>query len=252
MEIPTNWTARRIAKFVLAISALALALFFVLAVAEYYTRDSRIVPSVSVEGEEAIARTYEWLYQRCNWTWDVAIPKELYDFYGVKARPVTRDYSVYVTHPDDDAYLELLADHLKQAASEAEYDTWQIAHFAAGFVQSLPQVDDFETAGQKEYPRYPIETLVDGGDCEDTSILLAALLDEMDYGIVLLVISPEEPSAPGHCAVGVEGDESLSGWYYEHSGKKYFYLETTGKGWNIGDIPDEYKEESARIYDIVS
>lgn len=51
-----------------------------------------------------------------------------------------------------------------------------------------------------EYPKYPVETLVEGGDCEDKSILLAAILRAMGYRTALLVFSGN----PGHIAVGVE------------------------------------------------
>ena len=101
------------------------------------------------------------------------------------------------------------------------------------------------TTEWNEYPRYPLETLFDrGGDCEDTSILVAALLDRMGYDICLLILSKAN-----HCAVGVSLD-GVTGSYYNHDGKKYYYLETTGEGWEIGDIPSSITETYAYIYPI--
>ncbi len=41
-----------------------------------------------------------------------------------------------------------------------------------------------------------------------------------------------------HVAVGVACSDA-SGTYYELSGVNYYYCETTGDGWNIGQIPDD-------------
>jgi len=47
--------------------------------------------------------------------------------------------------------------------------------------------------------KYPVETPVERGDCEDKSILLAAILRALGYRTALLVF----PDDPGHMAVGV-------------------------------------------------
>ena len=53
--------------------------------------------------------------------------------------------------------------------------------------------------------------------------------------------------APG-CRVGI--GETISGEYYEHEGKRYYYCETTGYGGKIGDIPEEFRGIDARIYPV--
>jgi len=35
-----------------------------------------------------------------------------------------------------------------------------------------------------------------------------------------------------------------------YNGGKYYYLETTGSGWGIGELPREYSDATAYIYDI--
>ena len=230
----------RLIAALMAVAVLLVSLSYLIGTRHEF----RVVPSVAAELEGAVTRTYQWSYGRYDWTWDVAIPKELYDFYKAKNRPSGPNYSICVLDQEDDAYLEKLVDKLEQAAGEVGYDKWDTANFVARFVQNLPHTEDLATTGHSEYPRYPVETLVDGGDCEDTSILTAAVLDEMGYGVALLLLED-------HIAVGIEGDEHIHGWYYEHNGKKYFYLETTGKGWKVGDIPDENKEDGVHIYSIV-
>ncbi len=197
------------------------------------------------ESSDIITMQYDWRYAGTEWTWTLNLPRALYDYYREMPRPPTEDYSVYVTHPEDDSHLEMLVEEIEEAAISEGFDEWETVNFAVSFVQSLPYTSDSVTTPYDEYPRYPIETLVDnGGDCEDTSILMAAILHEMGYGVVLL-------SLPGHWAVGILGGEGIDGTYWEHNGKKYFYLETTGQGWQIGELPPKFQGEAAHIYDIV-
>lgn len=190
---------------------------------------------------EFIERHFTWEYFG-EWNWDVLIPEALYDYYHEIPRPPTRNYSIYVTHPWDDPYINSMVNKIKGAAEEKGYDEYQMVEFTIAFVQSLPYTVDSVTSPFDEYPRYPVETLVDGGgDCEDTSILLAALLNEMGYGVVLLGL-------PEHMAVGLKGGENIYGTYWEYEGAKYYYIETTGSGRKIGELPDEYTDMSASIY----
>lgn len=111
------------------------------------------------------------------------------------------------------------------------------------FVQSLRYTSDSASTGYDEYPRFPVETLVDdGGDCEDTAILFATLVLILDYNVVLI-------NPPNHLAVGVWGD-NLYGSYYTYNSRRYYYCETTGDGYNIGNIPSEYEGASAYLYSI--
>ncbi len=193
--------------------------------------------------DELIARSYAWEYQG-KWTWDLKVPQSLYDYYKNLPRTPTTNYSVYATHPLDNEHIGKLVEKLELAAKEAGFNPYQTVEFAAAFVQSLPYTSDLVTTGFDEYPRYPMETLVDnGGDCEDTSILLASILKGMGYGTVLIMFED-------HAAVGVLGGSNIYGTYWEHSGGKYYYIETTGSGWKIGELPDEFKDQGAKIYDL--
>lgn len=117
--------------------------------------------------------------------------------------------------------------------------------FLIDFVQNLPYVPDDVSTGYDDYTKFMTETMAEAeGDCEDTSVVLAALLqsEPFNYDAVLLLL-------PGHMAVGVYGTD-LPGYYYQYNGRRYYYLETTGDGWGVGDIPETYRGEEARIYDV--
>lgn len=83
---------------------------------------------------------------------------------------------------------------------------------------------------------------MDGGDCEDKSILLAAILRAMGHRIAL-----HFEGNPGHMAVGVECPDCW-GSYYQKDGDRYFYLESTDFGWSIGEIPPEFQGKGALVY----
>lgn len=190
--------------------------------------------------------TFEWSYKGYEWTWSLDIPKSLYEAYknvpvSTRVKYQADGYGFLTT--TNDYYLKQVAEKLEEAASEEGYEPYDQVSFVLAFVQSLPYTSDSVTSGYDEYPRFPLETLVDdGGDCEDTSILFATLTLIMGYGAVYI-------NPPEHYAVGVLGD-NLQGSYYTYNEKTYYYCETTGDGWEIGEIPQEFKDEKARIYEI--
>jgi hypothetical protein len=195
--------------------------------------------------EEILTRGYSWEYGGIEYTWSLKIPEAMYDYFKGLPRPPTSDYSVYVTHPLDDPYIDAIVEKLKAASTRDGFDEYQSVEMVTAFVQSLPYTFDTVTTPYDNYPRYPVETLVDnGGDCEDTSILLASLLDKMGYGVVLIKL-------PEHVAVGIKGGENVYGTYWEYKGDKYYYVETTNTGWGIGQLPEEYESASAHIYPMV-
>jgi hypothetical protein len=191
-----------------------------------------------------VTQHYEWEYGWDDWSWDLPIPLELYWEYHERSRPDEwTDWVSMCKDSGDDYYIKSLVDGIESATSKKGYSKYETVEYVISFVQSLPYTVDDETTPWDEYPRYPIETLFDrGGDCEDTSILTATLLYEMGYDVALLILVDEN-----HCAVGIKGGEGIYGTYYTVGSTKYFYVETTGDGWGIGDFPD-FDSSSARIY----
>ena len=197
-------------------------------------------------GTEFIEKTFEWShwqYDDVSWTWSVRIPTALYEDYRSRPRPTTGDYAVYAADDGDHEILADLAATLQRIIDQLGIDEYERVHFIANFVQQLEYTTDMDTTGFDDYGRYPVETLVeDGGDCEDTAILLGKLMDAMGYDVVLVRL-------PEHMALGVREANKFVGTYYEYEGVKYFYLETTGEAGRIGMVPEEYKGQAAYIYD---
>ena len=177
---------------------------------------------------------YQWDYKG-TWEWTVHIPMSLYMEYYERPRPRVSRWINMAKDPGDDYYIDQLVDRLNEVAVKERFSRLEKAAFVVAFVQSLTNNPDSVTTSSDEYPRYPIETLFDrGGDCEDTSILAVALLGEMGYDVALLIYT-------GHAAAGVVVD--TYGTYYDYEGVGYFYVETTGEGWEIGEMPYEYTSE---------
>jgi transglutaminase-like putative cysteine protease len=194
--------------------------------------------------------SYQWSYDGRNWSLTMPIPESLYLYYSKMERAPVEDYSIYVTHPLDDNFTASLAAELKKQASGRHYDDEETVNFAASFVQNLAYIKE-----RDEYPKYPVETLFDkGGDCEDTAILTAALLQAMGYDAVLLRFSPPKEGDAGHMAVGVAVTGVSGGRSYSYDGQTYYYLETTSS-WPLGEIPDDilskYKGKTDGIYQLL-
>lgn len=208
-------------------------------------------PTQTIQGEfnqtnsyhntSVLSLAFTWDYNGKPQQLKIQIPQLIYDNYRKKPHTEKNNYAPYVFSDSDRPYLQMIVDGIRDAGIKdnlTEYDT--IMNIIS-FIQSLPYTSDNVSTGYDDYTRYPLETIVDaGGDCEDTAILTAALLDQMGYGTVLVLF-------PSHLGVGVRASDSYPGAYFEYQGNRYYYLETTGKGFGIGDIPEMYRNKSAII-----
>ncbi|ABO35412.1 hypothetical protein MmarC5_1110 [Methanococcus maripaludis C5] len=197
------------------------------------------------QNENYYFKNYSWSYDNKKWHLEISIPKSAYEYYKNKPHNREDNYAQYALSDYDKSYLDSMIYNFEKASIENEYSKCDEALFISSFVQSLDYTTDSETTGFDEYPRYPLETLVDmGGDCEDKSVLTAALLNELDYDVVLIELSD-------HMAVGISCNEDIYGSYYEYNGKQYYYIETTDENWFIGEIPEKYLEDNAIIRPLI-
>ena len=189
--------------------------------------------SLALAQDTSICRTYVWHYGGKTWTFTYDFPAFAYRLQ--KSLPRTLNYTaydVYVSDPREDAVLRDFVTQFE--ASVVGLTIWQRLNLIIALVQSIPYVEE-----SHEYPRYPIEMLVDQqGDCEDFAILTAALVRQMGFSAVLLAFLDER-----HMAVGIRvlppAFESLQSYLW--NGELYYYLEPTSPGWAIGQIPPTYQ-----------
>jgi hypothetical protein len=206
--------------------------------------------------------TCEWTYKGSRGQFNIQVSKEAYEWFKTSNADDRRtfvragDFSYYVVSSADDETMKDLANCLSEAAKKHGWDEMETVGFLLSYVQAMPYTSDKVTTGYDEYPRYPIETIVDGGgDCEDTSILLASLVRAMGYDVVLLEL-------PGHMAVGFPlSEDTIRNWpnghhgyslayYTREDGRHWAYCETTGEGWRLGQMPDDLTGSAVKIMDV--
>jgi len=192
-----------------------------------------------------IEKSFSWSAGNLKYTWDIAVDKEFYDYYRNLPRRhevVSGDtlataqakldeyqnqfYVPYVTEEGNTKLMASLAPKIIPVDTAlSEYDKAQLV---VSFVQeAIPYVNDKPGV---EFPKYPVETLIEGGDCEDKAILAAALLRQLGYKTLLLRFQD-------HAAIAV-AVPCTRGTYFEFAGEKYWFAEVSNKTWLIGELSD--------------
>ena len=189
-------------------------------------------------------KNYFWMYN-VPWEWSAEVPVHLLNAYTAKERPMwDGKYEYYAKYIEkDDKAVQYIAKGLKETITDAKklyhWTTEQEVMFLVSFLQQMRYVPD-SVFGISDYEKYPVETMFDGyGDCEDKAILGGALLKQMGYDVVLVLLISEDKSR-SHMAIAASLPNMKNGTFYNFLGKKYYYIETTFAGWKIGEIPDNW------------
>ena len=207
---------------------------------ETYRIIINVAPEQSLDIPEIKEVSYTWEYPFgwFSWDWSLNIPVEAVNIYRNIDRKYIYSYSFYVTHAEDDEYMNSLANVFVETSEREGMSDWEMIELATAFVQGLDYVPDDIGTGYDEYPKFPLETLYDqGGDCEDSSILLASILRELGYGTVLVITED-------HMGVGIKASEPAN---FTYMNMDYYYIETTSPGWGIGELPEEMNGVSITI-----
>ncbi len=205
-----------------------------------------LVSAQSVMPEDGCYKVkYSWKYNDVKWSFTVGVPENVYDFYRGRTH-YNDDLMHFVLSDYDRDYIRDIVASFREGGEQFGLSDLDNVFNVVSFVQSLQYVSDESSRGEDEYVRYPIETLVDGiGDCEDVVILAATILHEMGYDVLLVML-------PEHLALAVKYDKDFPGTYYEYYGDRYYYLEMTGQGWDLGQIPAQYKHQTATLIPLVN
>ena len=200
---------------------------------------------------------YDWSYGGQRWRYESFIPVAVYDHFVGEER--AKDYREYVYNEMDDDWLQYTANKFRETvnAEEEEWEDIDTINFVMSFVQNLPYEEDPVTTGLTEYPRYPIESMIDCGigegakgvDCEDTVVLLVSILQQLGFEVALLLYPDDE-----HMAAGVRlTPKVVNEWdgyaltLHEQDGKIWAYCETTFPGWLLGQKHPDIQGEGSVI-----
>ena len=176
-------------------------------------------------GGETYKITVHWTHNNQPFTTQFGISEDKYWYYKSQKRTTSNDNKFATPH---DPVIQTIAKDIADASVSAG-DPCKYC-LAIDFVESMIYQKDIDYNSNIEYPKYAIETIVDErGDCEDTSFLMASILEALDVETVLLLFSD-------HMAVGFASD-NCPGNYYNYEGRKYCFLETTSVPDNLlGDF----------------
>jgi len=170
---------------------------------------------------------------------ELLVNKSRYTQYHQRPRELDPNhFDVYVTVSIPE--IESLTDQLLKLGQAQGFNTYdQLCNTLAFVQQGIRYTADLspQTGQLVEYPKYPLETLVDKkGDCEDQAILAAALLTRMGYKVALLILPP-------HVALGIADFNDKPGCRVTHpaTGSHYLYTETTAPNWLPGEVPREFQ-----------
>ncbi len=184
-------------------------------------REVRVAPPLSKgEMRNTTSLHFKWKFPPKvgkDYELSLEVPLPLIDFFKVKPRMKVVEFNesretliftwyLMVRTPHDDPYISKLVEELESIADREGMDEYRTLWFVASFVQSLKYslANEFSPTG--DYPSYPLETLYRGaGDCEDLSILLISLYEQMGYKSALLIM-------PTHAAAAVSMPPELVRW----------------------------------------
>ena len=142
-------------------------------------------------------------------------------------------YNKLTFDPEMDGALDSALAQLREIRDGLELDSDQYVDLITKFVQSIEYDENrgFVDYGSKALgdPRMPIQVLVDGtGDCDETVMLLAALLTREGFATAALFFEDEQ-----HMALGIRSEgEGFRGTGYE-------FIETTGISY-VSEVPNEF------------
>jgi hypothetical protein len=205
----------------------------------------KLVGGLLVDG--SIHKEYQWTYRghiyRAETSFDYLDYAEYRDMHPQRRGITTWNPQQAVKYVVTDDAVVRLADSLREAytgwyGETADLLGQEYADFILSFVQCCTYYPahndtyyaDYVVYGQSDYFVYPLEMLYRGtGDCEDSSILAAALYKASGYSTAIVLV-------PEHALVAVMLDEytepSYNGAYFEIlsqevGGGTYYAGETT-------------------------
>lgn len=186
---------------------------------------------------EIVTKTFYWKYHEDDWTttlrnWlkightnnrsaSLTFDMEFCAYIEYVSKTIVRAnrhsaLTQYATSTEP--YIVSLADYFNQLTHS--WADLQRINFVLKFVQSIPYARDIDNNGVEEYYSYPLETLwKQKGDCEDHTVLFAAIVKAMGYKVLIAHV-PNHVLAAVHIVDG-------TGSYTTVDGLNYYYCEST-------------------------
>ncbi|MDK2372646.1 MAG: hypothetical protein QI197_04640 [Candidatus Korarchaeota archaeon] len=197
---------------------------------------NNLISSRDGRNNDPIYSSFSWNSPECGeLTMLLKVPLETYNYFRMRRRLLasertSRSYAVMAADPASELVLRNVVRRLRSFNCDP-------MEAVITFVQSgVRYLRDGISTGLGEFPRFPLETLVEGGDCEDKSILLANLLRSLGVeGVHLLFLKD-------HVALGVPCSSPNVG--------DLCYLEASGGYFKVGDVPEGVILPPESVYEV--
>ena len=188
--------------------------------------------------------TYEFYFDGKGYAIDTVISCEYYHYDGYWEGDWNYHHASDLNNfIEPDGVLARISLRLDELAEHEGYTGEQKANFILRFVQSMEYLEDPDDG---DIAKYPADTLIDeGGDCEDTSVLYAAIMEWLGYEAAFILLE-SGPGESNHVMVGVNL-EGINGTSLEYSGTRYYTAETTGVGYEIGYMSEDFGDYKATV-----
>ncbi|MGB4027487.1 MAG: hypothetical protein WBK47_03985, partial [Acetomicrobium sp.] len=202
------------------------------------------------------SKDFTWDYQGKTYHWHVEIPLDLLD-YDRQIANVIQKYAEAGEFERQALYMMMSSakkEYIK-AASNYNYIPWikeesnyQFVGYIAEWLNMQAEKENFDSVQKVEFVQcfvggaipyqvtpglqFPAHTLAETGKCSDKAILAAAILSNMGYKTALFNFE-----AQNHMTLGVALDNTpcyAPAIGYEYNGIKYYFLEVTSPGWQLG------------------
>lgn len=173
--------------------------------------DPKIVPSTAERGSKFFSHEFAFEDTRVK----LQIPLDLAVYAGAKSAEksttfigrsqpddwLSGHYRSFVEEQHQDAFFTALREALHAVRDQRGLDESRYVELVTTMAQSLEyRIDTTSLA-----PKFPIETFGDAyGDCDDKTLLAAAVLSRDGYDVAILFFEPEEHVALGIRAPGLE------------------------------------------------
>ncbi|MFX1235756.1 MAG: zinc-ribbon domain-containing protein, partial [Promethearchaeota archaeon] len=187
-------------------------------------------------------------YGTISKSYNCMIPRETYNYYNDLYHPShgSNDWDVvasviasYCT-PDEPEMVKIAQEVKSQCINQNDEE--EVINALLSFTQGITYESEIVDRAS-----YPIETLIDKGDCEDLSIFFGSLVECLGYeAIIICVLIFDNGDWVGHAVVGIHLDFTPShhssyppSHYLDISedSNQYWYCETTSQGWMVGELP---------------
>ncbi len=196
---------------------------------------------------EKISKMLNWEHKGKQHSVEAYLPIDVSNYYEKKTRPQhTFDSQHYLPfiHAEDIGIVRLAAELKAIIEANGSWDYYDEVMLVVTMVQQM-QYAKSVIAGFDLTTKYPMQTLVTGrGDCEDTSVLAAALLKKMEYDVKLVQLEVEGKKS--HLGIGVWAN-GVKGTSWNKGGRTFYYVETTTPGHKFGELPIEWKEGTSAV-----